>query len=106
MAVVDETLVNFAGRRVYLWVALAESKALIWLDMSVGRSWGDAYEFLRELQKRGVKKVITDRGSWYGRAAAKAGLKHETMSGGVRNYVERVIETIKQAKGIRRLLPQ
>ena len=28
------------------------------------------------------------------------------MSGGVRSYVERVIETIKQVKGIRRLLPQ
>ena len=28
------------------------------------------------------------------------------MSGGVRSYVERVIETIKQAKGVRRLLPQ
>ena len=49
--------------------------------MSVGRSWDDAHEFLRELRKRGVKKVITDRGRWYLRAAAKAGLKHETMSG-------------------------
>ncbi len=35
---VDKTLVKFAGQRVYLWVALAESRALIWLDMSVGRS--------------------------------------------------------------------
>ncbi len=29
VAVVDETLVNFAGRGIYLWVALAESRALI-----------------------------------------------------------------------------
>ena len=61
--VVDETLVNFAGQRVYLWVALTESRALT-ADMSVGRSWGEAHEFLRELRRRGVRKVITDRGRW------------------------------------------
>ena len=57
-----ETLVKFAGQRVYLWVALdPEGRTLIWLDMSVGRSWGDAYEFMKELQRRGVKRVIADR---------------------------------------------
>ena len=41
-AVVDETLVKFAGHRVYLWLALEpESRTLIWLDMSAGRSKGD-----------------------------------------------------------------
>ena len=80
--VVDETLVKFAGQRVYLWVALEpENRALIWLDTSVGRSWGDAHEFLKELRRKGVKKVITDRGRWYLRAAAEAELEHD-MSGG------------------------
>ena len=96
VAVVDETVVKFAGQHIYLWVALdPDSRALIWLDMSLGRSYGEAYEFLRELRKRGVRTIITDKGAWYRRAAALAGLQHVVMSGGERSYVERVIETIK-----------
>ena len=38
--------------------------------------------------------AITDGGPWY-LILKRYGIEHEIVSGGIRNYVERVIETIK-----------
>ncbi len=62
MAVVDETVVNCASRPVYLWVALDPETGLIWLELSDGRSWGDARAFLKKVKGRDVRTVITDGG--------------------------------------------
>jgi len=47
------------------------------------------------LRNRRVRHVITDGASWYRLAARWTRLKHSVVRGGVRSYVERFIETIK-----------
>lgn len=94
VVIVDETMVNVGGRRVWLWVAIEpERRILIALHLSKTRNILVAYSFLNMLRQRGVKQVITDGASSYPVAARWA--KHEVVHGGVRSYVERFICTVK-----------
>jgi len=96
VAIVDETAVNVGGRLVWLWVAVEpERRTLIALHLSETRDILVAYSFLSALRRRGVKRVITDGANWYPVATRWARLEHSVVRGGVRNYVERFICTVK-----------
>ena len=96
VAIVDETAVNVGGRLVWLWVAVEpERRTLIALHLSETRNILVAYSFLSALRRRGVKRVITDGANWYPVATRWARLEHSVVRGGVRNYIECFICTVK-----------
>ncbi len=50
----------------------------------------------KELKRRyGRVKVVSDLAKWYPWAAKTLELEHEILSGSIRSYVERIIETVK-----------
>ena len=95
-AVVDETVINVGGERVWLWVAIdPERRAILALYLSYTRNTLVAYSLLHELKKRGVKCVVADGANWYPIAARWARIEHKVVRGGVRSYVERFICAVK-----------
>ena len=95
-AIVDETAVNVAGRQIWLWIAIEpEHRAVLALVLIEARNIFAAYSLFTSLRHRGVRHVITDGASWYRIAAGWTGLRHSVVHGGMRNYVERLIEMIK-----------
>jgi len=86
VAVVDETVVNFAVGSLPL--GGAGPRALIWLELTEGRSWGEPGPSLRRSRK-GASAVITD-GGLYRRATASLA-KHVVMSEA--RELRQVIET-------------
>jgi len=57
-----------------------------------------ARSFFKAIKKEYGKyprKVITDGGRWYPTAIGRLGMDHEIMNGGVRSYIERWNETLK-----------
>lgn len=54
--------------------------------------------FLKGMARKYGKKpewIITDGGIWYNYALRRLGINHKIVSGNIRNYVERQIETLK-----------
>jgi transposase-like protein len=96
-AVVDETKVNIGGRWYWLWVAIEpRRRKILAIAISQLRNSFVSRSLLKELKRRyGGIKVVTDGGLWYPWACRTLELEHEVMSGGIRSYVERLIETIK-----------
>ena len=65
-AIVDETVVNVAGRNVWLWIAIEpEHRAVLALMLTEARNALVAYSLFTCLRHRGVRHVITDGASWY-----------------------------------------
>ena len=96
VAIVDETAMNVAGRNVWLWIAIEPGhRAVLALMLTEARNIFAAYSLFTSLRHRGVRHVITDGASWYRIAARWTRLRHSVVHGGMRNYVERLIETIK-----------
>jgi len=95
-AIVDEISVSVAGRNVWLWPAVEpEHRTILTVMLTEARNALVAYSLFMDLRRRGVRHVITDGASWYRLAARWTRLRHSVVHGGVRNYVERLIETIK-----------
>jgi putative transposase len=97
--VADETELNVGGRILYLWVALdPATRAIFHLALTEGRNILFARSFLLGIKARYgslPKLLITDGGVWYPSACRQLGVRHEWVVGGIRSYVERWNETLK-----------
>lgn len=98
--VVDETqMMEHQGRECYVWIAIDPvTKAIVYCGLSTSRSILTALGFLNGIRKhfgKLPKKLITDGGVWYPFACHRLGVEHERVRGGIRNYVERFNETLK-----------
>ena len=103
VVIVDETVINFRGKEVYLWAAIdPETRKIVFLYPSYSRSYLAALKFFTLMMRFAGKPelVITDGGPWYKPALRRLGIKHKEMHGGERNYIERWFETLKdRARG-------
>jgi putative transposase len=97
VAVVDETLIKVGGSYYWLWLAVEpERRKILLMALTQVRNALIARSILRELKRRyGRVRIVSDSAKWYPWAAKTLALEHEVISGGIRSYVERIIETIK-----------
>jgi len=96
---VDETKLSVKGVYVYVWSAVdVDSKELLALEASYGRSSLNALAFLKKALKMCTNKplVIVDKGPWYRWAFERLGLEYRYEKFGLRNAVERFFGYIKQ----------
>lgn len=97
--VADETEVHVGGRTLYLWVALdPATRAIYHLALTDVRNILVAKSFLLGIRSRYGSlpgTLITDGGVWYPGACRQLRIHHEWVVGGVRSYVERWNETLK-----------
>jgi transposase-like protein len=97
---VDETVVKVNGYRCFVWAAIdVETKELVAIYVSPGRSSLDAYFFLAKVKakcKGKLPAIIVDKGPWYVDTLARLRFQriHETF--GRRNYVERLFRYLKE----------
>lgn len=96
--IVDETCLQVKDMNLWFWYALdPKTRALVYWKISWNRTSSTCKRFFQELEKTYEKKpelVVTDGGTWY-KILPRIGFTHEVISGGIRSYVERVIETVK-----------
>ena len=72
VVVIDETLLKVGDMHLWFWFVIDPEKQRMY---------------------RGLPSVaITDGGSWY-LVLKRYGIEHRIVSGGIRNYIERLIET-------------
>lgn len=96
--VVDETKIQVHDKQVYLWAALCpETWKIAYLMLSYDRSNFNTYLFFKRLIALHGKPrlVITDGGPWYYWPLRRLGVRHEVVSGDVRNEVESLMAVIK-----------
>jgi transposase-like protein len=96
---VDETKLSVKGVYVYVWSAVdVDSKELLALEASYGRSSLNALTFLKKALKMCTNKplVIVDRGPWYRWAFERLGLEYRHERFGMRNRVERFFRYLKE----------
>jgi transposase-like protein len=96
---VDETKLSVKGVYVYVWSAVdVDSKELLALEASYGRSSLNALTFLKKALKMCTNKplVIVDRGPWYRWAFERLGLEYRYERFGLRNRVERFFRYLKE----------
>jgi transposase-like protein len=96
---VDETKLSVKGVHVYVWSAVdVDSKELLALEASYGRSSLNALSFLKKALKMCTNKplVIVDRGPWYRWAFERLGLEYRYERFGIRNRVERFFRYLKE----------
>ncbi|OYT31349.1 MAG: hypothetical protein B6U94_03325 [Thermofilum sp. ex4484_79] len=96
IVMVDETAVNFSSRQLWLWLTIElEHKAVLALMLTEARNVLIAYSLFTCLRRHEVRHIITGNVSWYRIAAGWTRLRHSVVRGGMRSYIERFIETIK-----------
>jgi transposase-like protein len=82
----------------WFWYAVdSETRMIIHCKISWNRTNTTCKKFFQEIEQRYGKKaelVLTDSGPWY-KILPRIGWSYEAISGGIRSYVERVIETVK-----------
>ncbi|MCI0496798.1 MAG: DDE-type integrase/transposase/recombinase [Thermoplasmata archaeon] len=95
----DETELQIGKRTYYLWVALDPDRRGIWYvaltevrNLMLARSF---FKAIRRVYGRFPERVITDGGTWYPWALRSLGIRHEVVKGGIRSYIERWNETLK-----------
>ena len=96
--VLDETSTNIGGEDVYLHAAInPESRRILLVRLYPSRSILSVWLFMKEFIKRygRPRLVCTDGGPWYHHALKVLRLKHQIISGGYRNYIERWFLTLK-----------
>jgi transposase-like protein len=96
---VDETKLRVKKSYVYVWSAVdVDSKELLALEASYGRSCLNAFIFLKKALKMRTNKplVIVDRGPWYKWALERLGLEYKYERFGMRNRVERFFRYLKE----------
>jgi len=96
--IIDETTLKIGDTRFWFWFVLDPKYRKIVLFM-ISRSRTDLIcrkliQKMIELYVKLPSVAITDGGPWY-RILRRYGIQHRIVSGGIRNYVERIIETIK-----------
>jgi transposase-like protein len=96
--IVDETCLRVKDMNLWFWYAIdPETRKIVYYKITWNRHNQTCKKFFQELEKQYEKKpklVITDGGPWY-KILPRIGFNHEVVSGGIRSYVERVIETVK-----------
>jgi transposase-like protein len=96
---VDETKLSVKGVHVYVWSAVdVDSKELLALEASYGRSSLNALAFLRKALRMCINKpsVLVDKGPWYRWAFERLGLEYMYERFGMRNSVERFFRYLKE----------
>jgi len=96
---VDETKLRVKKFYVYVWSAVdVDSKELLALEASYGRSSLNALSFLKKALRRCINKplVLVDRGPWYRWAFERLGLEYRYERFGLRNSVERFFRYLKE----------
>jgi putative transposase len=96
---VDETKLRVKKSYVYVWSAVdVDSKELLALEASYGRSSLNALSFLKKALKMCTNKplVIVDKGPWYRWAFERLGLEYRHERFGMRNRVERFFRYLKE----------
>jgi transposase-like protein len=96
---VDETKLSVKKSYVYVWSAVdVDSKELLALEASYGRSSLNALSFLKKVLKMCTNKplVLVDRGPWYRWAFERLGLECRYERFGMRNRVERLFRYLKE----------
>lgn len=96
--VVDETTLQVKDMNLWFWYAIdLETRALVHWKITWNRTNMSCKRFFQELEKQYEKKpklVVTDGGPWY-KILQRMGIPHMVVPGGIRSYIERVIETVK-----------
>jgi transposase-like protein len=94
---VDETKLCVKKSYVYIWSAVdADSKELLALKASYGRSSLNALTFLKKALKMCTNKPLVDKGPWYRWAFERLGLEYRHERFGIRNRVERFFRYLKE----------
>jgi transposase-like protein len=96
---VDETKLRVKKSYVYIWSAVdVDSKELLALEASYGRSSLNALAFLKKALKMCTNKplVLVDKGPWYRWAFERLGLEYRHERLGMRNRVERFFRYLKE----------
>ena len=103
IVVIDETMLQIGDMRFWFWFVIEpESRKIIYFMISRGRTNLACRKLILKLWEKYGKLplvAITDGGPWY-LILERYGIAHEVVSGGLRNYVERIIETVKDRTGI------
>jgi transposase-like protein len=98
VVIMDETTLKVGDTRFWFWFVIdPKSRKIVYFMISRSRTNLACCKLIHKLGKKYGKLpqvVLTDRGPWY-LILERYGITHEIVSGGLRNYVERVIETVK-----------
>lgn len=96
--VADETLLQIKDMEIWFWFALDPvTRKILHFKITWNRTNWACKRFLEELEQKYGKKpklVLTDGGPWY-YILPRMGIPHNVISGGVRSYIERFNETLK-----------
>ncbi len=90
----------FQVKDMHLWFWYAidpETRKIVHWKITWNRTNTTCKKFFQEIEQIYGKKadvVVTDGGPWY-KILPRIGWSHEAISGGIRSYVERMIETVK-----------
>ncbi len=99
LIVVDETKMMEGRRECYVWIAFdPATRAVVYASVTEVRNILVAIGFFQAIRReygRLPRKVVTDGGVWYPWALRRLGIEHEVVCGGIRSYVERFNETLK-----------
>lgn len=97
--VVDETVLHIGSEYWTLWVALDPTTRAVyhlhltrWATLEGCRAFFDG---IRDRYGSYPDRVVTDLAGWYVTILRRLGIDHEDMVGGIRSYVERWNETLK-----------
>ncbi len=97
--VVDETCIQIGNKQYYLYAAICPySRRIIYFDLYSTRNYITTFTFFRQIKRQYGKSpevVIVDGGPWYREALNRLGIRRQVVSGGIRNYIERWFETLK-----------
>jgi len=98
IVVIDETSLQIGDMNFWFWFVIdPENRKVVFFMISRSRTNIACRNLIYKMWKMYGKLpsvAITDGGPWY-LILKRYGIDHEIVSGGIRNYVERVIETIK-----------
>jgi len=96
--IADETMLQVKDMHLWFWYAIdPETRKIVHWKITWNRTNTVCKKFFQEIEQIYGKKadlVVTDGGPWY-KILPRIGWSHETISGGIRSYVERMIETVK-----------
>ena len=99
---IDETKLKIEELQVFVWVAVdVDTREVLTVQLSRGRSSLDAYLFLRRVLKYCENKpeFVVDKGPWCPWAFQRLGLKFKQERFGERSVVESVFSVLKRRTG-------
>jgi len=103
IVVIDETMLQIGDTKFWFWFVLdPENKKIVLFMISRSRTDFACKKLVYkmwEIYGKLPSIALTDGGAWYS-MLRRYGIQHEIISGGIRNYIERVIETIKDGNRV------